>query len=147
MAVNPNTNFTAGAVLTADQQNRFPRGVMAYSRKVGTTGITTSIGDVGVSVTFTAVADRYYKYTYYCYATDSTSASTQNTVLTDNSNNVLASNNTYVPGGAQYNAVIFIEIRTETAGSVTRKMRAQTSAGAGSLFGPMFLLVEDIGPA
>ena len=31
MAINPNTDFTAGAVLTAAQQNRFPRGVVALT--------------------------------------------------------------------------------------------------------------------
>ena len=31
MAINPNTDFSAGAVLTAAQQNRFPRGVVAFS--------------------------------------------------------------------------------------------------------------------
>ena len=28
MAVNPNTQFSSGAVYTADEANRFPRGVM-----------------------------------------------------------------------------------------------------------------------
>ena len=27
MAINPNTDFTTGAILTAAQQNRFPRGI------------------------------------------------------------------------------------------------------------------------
>jgi hypothetical protein len=28
MAINPNTQFSSGAVFTADQANRFPRGIM-----------------------------------------------------------------------------------------------------------------------
>jgi hypothetical protein len=32
MAINPNTDFTTGQVLTSAEQNRFPRGVMAHPR-------------------------------------------------------------------------------------------------------------------
>jgi hypothetical protein len=65
MAINPNTDFSAGAVLTASQQNRFPRGVVAFTQS------TTSSASIGTTETvlltsssFTAVANRYYKITY-----------------------------------------------------------------------------------
>ncbi len=150
MAINPNTNFTAGAVLTAAQQNRFPRGVMAYATKNTNTTMST-VTDVGLSVTFTAVANRYYKYTFFSYATNSSAASTNNFFLTDGTNNTLATSNVYVVGGAAYTLVHFPTVRTETAGSVTRKIRCSTSNGTGTVYADatnvMFLLVEDIGPA
>jgi hypothetical protein len=66
MAVNPNTTFTAGQVLTADQQNRFPRGLMtdivtATTTANLTTGNTTQL----TAASFTAVAGRLYRITYY----------------------------------------------------------------------------------
>jgi hypothetical protein len=66
MAINPNTDFVSGAVLTASQQNRFPRGVMdqATSSTSYTLTLTETI-TTGMSVTFDAVAGRLYKLTYY----------------------------------------------------------------------------------
>jgi len=52
MAINPNTDFTSGAVLTAAQQNRFPRGVMALATSstsyVLTTTLTATTGMVAL---------------------------------------------------------------------------------------------------
>jgi hypothetical protein len=65
MAINPNTDFTAGAIFTADQANRFPRGIVALGE---TTTSTANVSVETLSVTsssFTAVANRYYKITYY----------------------------------------------------------------------------------
>ncbi len=41
MAINPNTNFSAGAVLTSAQQNRFPRGVMAFTKATASGAINS----------------------------------------------------------------------------------------------------------
>jgi hypothetical protein len=60
-----NTDFTAGQILTAAQQNNFPRGQMAY---VESTTAAFPIGAEQVQLTtpsFTAVAGRRYKITYY----------------------------------------------------------------------------------
>lgn len=146
MAINPNTDFSSGAVLTAAQQNRFPRGIMAYATRT-TAGLTTTVSDLGLSVTFTAVANRYYKYTFYSYASNATSAGTMETYITDSSNNVKGSLNLYVPGGGNYTFQNLVYISTETAGSVTRKVRAKVQTGSGTIFDPLFLIVEDIGPA
>ena len=151
MAINPNTDFSSGAVLTAAQQNRFPRGVMALSTKTSNFNLTTTTADVGVSVTFTAVANRYYKYTAYAYAFDASAASTLNFNITDSSNVVTAEALSRTQGPTQYQEGIIMKVTTETAGTVTRKLRAFLSAGTGILYGlaatPIFLLVEDIGPA
>lgn len=62
MAINPNTTFSSGAVLTADQMNRLPWGIVATASASSTdqTGITAVADVTGCSVTFTAVANRYY---------------------------------------------------------------------------------------
>jgi hypothetical protein len=65
MAISPNVDFVSGAILTATQQNQFPRGIMAQAKA------TTNVSFGGTEVvtitasTFTAVANRYYKITYF----------------------------------------------------------------------------------
>ena len=146
MAISPNTNFTVGQVLTSTQANQWPRGVMAYATR-STAGLTTTLSDMGLSVTFTAEANRYYKYTFYAYASNASSAGTCETYITDSANAIKGYLNLYVPGGGNYTFQNLVYVSTETAGSVTRKVRAKCQAGTGSLYDPMFLLVEDIGPA
>jgi hypothetical protein len=63
---NPNTTFSSGAVYTADQANRFPRGVMAVATSTTNYTLTTTMTQTtGMTVTFTAVANRNYKITYF----------------------------------------------------------------------------------
>lgn len=65
MAINPNTDFSSGAILTAAQQNRFPRGVMARN-EVTTSDLTITAEEIQITgSSFTAVANRYYRITYY----------------------------------------------------------------------------------
>jgi len=66
MAISPNTDFTAGQILTATQQNQFPRGVMAYTASTTTpTAVGTTEAVVLTGSSFTAVANRYYRVTYF----------------------------------------------------------------------------------
>jgi len=147
MAINPNTDFTVGAVLTAAQQNRLPRGIMAFATLGTNGGLTTVVGDIGVSLSFTAVANRYYKYTFVAYASNSTAAGTLETYVTDSSNNIKGQINLYVPGGGSYTYQLLTYISTESAGTVTRKIRAKCGAGTGTIYSPLDFWVEDIGPA
>lgn len=65
MAINPNTQFSSGAIYTADQANRFPRGIMALATSTTSdTSVTGEEVELG-AISFTAVASRYYKITYY----------------------------------------------------------------------------------
>jgi hypothetical protein len=67
MAITPNTNFTSGQILTAAQQNRFPRGIMAYQTLEfdSTTSAThTTYQDNGTGLTITTVAGRLYRIVY-----------------------------------------------------------------------------------
>ena len=128
------------------QQWNMPWGIIA--KATGTTvGLTTTLADIGTSVTFTAIATRQYKYTFYAYASNATAAGTLETYITDSSNNITGSLNLYVPGGGNYTFQNLTYISTETAGSVTRKVRAKCQSGTGTIFGEYQLFVEDIGPA
>jgi len=65
MAITANTDFVSGAILTAQQQNNFPRGIMAKGTRTANTGVL-STQTVSISaITFTAVANRNYRITYY----------------------------------------------------------------------------------
>lgn len=150
MAINPNTNFTAGAIFTADQANRFPRGIMGYASKTSNTSLNTTYADVGLSVTFTAVANRYYKYTAYFIAADG-DANSANIRVTDGSGNNKYQIATDMDGPAQFGFIILTYVSTESAGSTTRKVQGKTGTGGATLLADAtnvaYLLVEDIGPA
>ena len=125
---------------------------MAYNTKTTDFTVTTTLADVGVSVTFTAVANRYYKYTFAVYAAE---ANAQNiyTAITDSSNVVKGDFYYALIGTGRYSGYSFSYITTESAGSVTRKARASVGGGTGTLYtgtghaNYIYLLVEDIGPA
>jgi hypothetical protein len=151
MAINPNTNFSVSAVYTADQANRFPRGVMAYTQKTSSFTMTGTLADVGVSVTFTAEANRYYRYTAYAFASDASSPSSINLTIANSANTIISDGLVRTQGTGQYQGIKTIKVTTETAGTVVRKLRASSSSGSGTMYAsaesPIFLLVEDIGPA
>ena len=150
MAINPNTDFTSGDVLTAAQQNRFPRGIMAFASKTTDTTITTTEADAGLSVTFTAVANRYYKYTFTCPAVAGTAGFVY-FKLTDGSNSQKNGSYVYSSGTAAYQAPSMTFVTTESTGSITRKIRMKIETGSGTMYcnssEPAFLVVEDLGPA
>jgi hypothetical protein len=152
MAVSPNTDFTTGQVLTAAQQNNFPRGVMGYAKSTAdSTSISTTQADVpGMSVTFTAVANRLYRATFECFYSV-TSNSQNQFFITDASNNML--DQIYDNSTLTFNPIALIYIFTTTAGSKTYKVRAETSAGTMTIYGATganrsySFVVEDLGPA
>ena len=152
MAVSPNTDFTSGQILTAAQQNNFPRGVMGYAKSTAdSTTISTTSADVpGMTVTFTAVANRLYRATFECFY--SVSLASQNQFfITDGSNNQL--DQIYQDSNLQFCPISLIYIFTTTAGSKTYKVRAMTSAGTMTIYGATSgnrsysFTVEDLGPA
>ena len=155
MAVNPNTDFTAGAVLTAAQQNRFPRGVMGDASTTSSYNLTGTLADVpGLSFTFTAVAGRLYKFIFFCgnALTDTEGTNRLQTRM------ILGSTNIYsaYQGSMSYGNVIHLVTLwtpgTPAAGSITAKMQAYRDNGAsgGQLFAdantPMRFWCEDVGP-
>jgi len=151
MAINPNTDFSSGSVYTADQANRFPRGVMA--RNTATASDTTVTAEE-VQITgssFTAVANRYYKITYFePNPTSGTGYFAFRIRQTNLAGTVLNTAYQTVGAGIERQSHM-IWVGTFSAGTVNVVATAQQSAGTGSLVRSStvvaYLLVEDIGPA
>jgi hypothetical protein len=154
MAINPNTDFTAGQVLTAAQQNQFPRGIVAEGKRTGTDAAITTEKVVVTSSTFTAVANRYYKITFYEPEASSSSASYMQMAIrrTNISGTVLnAAAILNGNGTTTFNGGICIAYATFTAGSQvvvgTLACNAGTGKAGAAAANFAFILVEDIGPA
>jgi hypothetical protein len=153
MAVSPNTTFVSGAILTAAQQNNFPRGVMAYSVYTGgNQGLTTTLTDVnGATGTFTAVANRAYKVTFQVYGAKNVSAGAVSLELTNGAGTTTyGSTGIYSANtGVGINFSMTGLVTTLTAGTQTLKMRAQTDVTTAAFFMsaglPGVFIIEDIG--
>lgn len=148
MAINPNTDFSSGAVLTAAQQNRFPRGVMSYVQNTTTNSSVTTEATQITASTFTAVANRYYKITYF--EPDCVQGTGYFTFRIKNGGTTLQT--FYQLSGTSVDRhANGVYVGTFSAGSVTITATAQQSAGTGTLGRGTttiaFLLIEDIGPA
>jgi hypothetical protein len=149
---SPNTAFTAGQVLTADQQNRLPRGVMAFvQRTTSVTNLTTTYADItGMTVTFTAESSRLYKISYYMTGLKNTTSGYTDISLTDDSNNQIFSMAQYAVAANYFNGSGGVVI-TGISGSKTYKLRGAsevaTSTPTATATVPITLIVEDIGPA
>jgi hypothetical protein len=151
MAINPNTDFTSGAVFTADQANRFPRGIMAFA-SVTTSDTTITSEEVQVtSASFTAVANRYYKITYIepdLY--NSAGYMIGRLRLTNLAGTQLQRfDNTIGTGVDRYMIVNWVG--TLSAGATVIVATQTSSSGTGqavrSATSPAQLIVEDLGPA
>lgn len=156
MAINPNTDFSSGAVLTAAQQNRFPRGVMGgVVRTAGDIALTTTVADLtGMSITFTAVASRTYKCSWSLSAAKSTASGYVGAYLTNSSNTVLAASYAtgFIVAGAGYvNLSGFTYLTTLSAGSTTLKLRGNVESAGGTVIASgtnaASFIIEDCGPS
>jgi len=154
MAINPNTDFSVSGVYTANQANRFPRGVMAFT-KTTTSG---SINSEQVQITgssFTAVANRYYKITYYEPSLNSAFSETDTVIgrirLTNLAGAVQQTANSFIWQTPTPEDMTCVAVTTLTAGTVNLVATLQPSnfpiQATRSATQYAFLLVEDIGPA
>ena len=151
MAINPNTDFTAGAILTAAQQNRFPRGIVSYAQSVtNSAGFTTEITTLTASA-FTAVADRYYRVTYIepvvAYL-----GGTVNFIETRIKNGATVLQVGTQTINLQRTTMVCEYVGTFSAGSVTLTGHILASGGGDAICsraatGPAFIMVQDLGPA
>jgi hypothetical protein len=156
MAINPNTDFTTGQVLTAAQQNRFPRGIVALGTVTSAGAITTTESIQITAPAFTAVANRYYKITYIEPQVQ-LGASTPGYYsfrirLTNLAGAVQAlCEPEPVPTPSDGQIVIMQYVTTFAAGSTVLVATAATNTSAASAYGAATvrrqLIVEDIGPA
>lgn len=152
MAINPNTNFAVSDVLTAAQQNRFPRGVMAFTAVTTSDTTITTVEEVQITgSSFTAVANRYYKVTYFEPGISATNGSGNARIrLTNISGTVYQLQSVAVPS-AGGGFVHMSAVTTLTAGTTNFVATLQSDGGtiqaSRASFRYAFLLVEDIGPA
>jgi hypothetical protein len=153
MAINPNTDFSSGAVLTAAQQNRFPRGIMALTTDTTSANFTVEAVDI-TSAAFVAVANRYYQITYYV-PNCSVNIANGYTVFRIRKGATTAGTQLTAGIGSSASAGLpigtFVScVTTLTAGSqqvCATITSSSTSSTTYSATQPAYLLVEDIGPA
>ena len=149
MAIAPNVTFVSGAILTAAQQNAFGFGIVGLATVNANYAPTSTASDFA-SVTFTAIANRYYKYSLIVPGADSDASRTLTIQLVDSANTAVNSGSQTLRGAGLLDLLSFTTIRTETAGSLTRKIRMTMSGGNASMCSATaigYFLVEDIGPA
>ena len=156
MAISPNDNFTAGQVLTATECNQFPRGIVAFASSTTTDATITAEEIQLTSNSFTAVANRYYRITYYepqvsspatagAYATGAIRLTNLAGTKYQQS---IAQNG---PANAINYTMTTVWVGTLTAGSTVIVATLTGSTGTftatRSATAPAQLTVEDIGPA
>jgi len=142
----------AGAILTAAEYNKLPRGVVFYNKiTANQTSISTIVDLTNFSATWTATTTRLYRTSLYVpEVKQETSSGTGVFRITDSSNNnIVFSDQTIAANG--FYTILAQTIETGLSGSITRKGRASTDAGTLSLLmsatSPGFILVEDLGAA
>jgi len=155
MAIAPNTTFTSGQVMTAANANAYGFAAMALATSTtgSQAGVTTAVDITGMSVTFTAIANRNYKVSYHVYAvpTVTNACFTVNLQQGATVKQISIANGGVGTVGSTLNGLF---VGTFSAGSVTLKLTGALTAGSTGSFTfapaatlPYTLLVEDIGPA
>jgi hypothetical protein len=153
MAIAPNTTFVSGAVYTAAQANAFPFGIVALQTDTATANFSSEAVNI-TSASFTAIANRYYRITYF---------QPQLQVSVANGYSVLRIRKGTTTAGSLINTAfsgsptaglpqggIVIAVTTLTAGAqqlcgtITSTNSTSTNTSATTVG---FLLVEDLGPA
>ena len=160
MAIAPNTTFVIGQVLTAAQANAFPFGNVALASSATSYTMTTAaVQTTGMTVSWTAIANRNYKITYYEPQVTTPSTLSGYTTLRLYENSV-ATGPQLQQGFVQNSAAVAL------SGSLTLTYVGTFSAGTRTVIGAglassvtgvpiagrsavskAFLLVEDLGPA
>jgi len=152
MAVSPNTNFSAGQILTNTQANNWPRGVMGYYVSTANSAIGAATADItGTSITFTAEANRLYRALFTCDYSVTNAGALAGFYMTDGSNNIIQNIANTTSTNSGFAQITLQFLFTASAGSVTRKMRTDVSAGTGTIRGTSgqvyMFSIEDMGPA
>jgi spore coat protein U-like protein len=147
-----NTTFTSGAILTAAQMNNLPWGQVGYVTKATTqTAITTEADIAGLSITWTAVAGRVYKFTTHINLTCAAGGD-YTLYLNDGTNNVLEAIGKCAASDRQSKSFVAY-VTGITAGSKTYKLRF-TASNDTTIFGTSTrasiasqFIIEDMGAA
>ena len=150
MAISPNTDFVSGQILTATQQNQFPRGVVALTQKTTSNAVTGEAVQITGS-SFTAVANRYYKITYFEPNLVGGSGYWTFRIRQTNIAGTTLNTSYNTTGAGIDRQAMMIWVGTFSAGAVNVVATAEESGAGANLnrFSSIvaYLLVEDIGPA
>jgi hypothetical protein len=159
MAIAPNTTFVAGAILTAAQMNALPFGVVAYTASTTTpTAVGTAEAVVLTGSSFTAIANRYYRVTYFepqSYTSAGSPALYVTNIRLTNLAGAVQREMIKSQAGlnTQDNYLTMSAVLTFSAGTTNLVVTGRsptvgsTVTLARSATAQAFLLVEDIGPA
>jgi hypothetical protein len=140
-----------GDVATAAFLNALPRGVMGNALGAGSsqTGITGLVDITGLSITYTAIASRLYKTTVVIPVNQVTSAAMNIFIPVTDAAGTAVRAATISLGASEYAVVSFTFVETGLSGTITRKVRASTSAGTLTVYGDAAqrgqFIIEDIG--
>ena len=156
-----NTTFTSGAVLTAQQMNNLPWGIVdatsggtsgrGYARRTTNQTLTTTETEMtGLTVTWTAVTGRLDRVSFNCRVLNT--ADTQNIFMRITTGaNALALGTATRQGSSGENQINGAIILSGLTGTQTYKIRGFTQTGSATLVGdstvPATFIVEDMGPA
>ena len=157
MAISPNDNFTAGQVLTATECNQFPRGVMQFASSSTNYTLTTSDAvATGMTATWSAVANRYYKITYYepLVNTPSAISGYTNLSIKDGATTLqygTVRTSSATPVASNSSVILIATWSTSATRTLTGQASVNVTTGAPTLQRaatyPAFILVEDLGPS
>ena len=152
MATTPNTTFVSGAIYTAAQANAFPFGAMtALVTNTTTNAAVTTEATQITSASFTPIANRYYKITYFEPQINGTTASgaqlkVKNGATILNTGFCYNATTGFGANGASVIAVVTLAA-TPTVITATLSVNGGTSTATRSATQFAFLLIEDIGQA
>jgi hypothetical protein len=151
--------FIAGDTLGAADMNLLPAGISAggYAQiTADQTSITTVTDVTSLTVTWTAVSSRRYRISFFVGVTHTaiTTTGLAQILITDGSGTQKAKTMLDdVETTGEFRHLVGSVCETGLSGSTTRKIRASTDTGRGTMTvtasptNPSYILVEDVGPA
>jgi hypothetical protein len=142
---------TASSVLTATNLDKHAGGWIGYVQVTANqTGITTIVDITSLTLTVTALANRYHRTTLYLPGVQSTVTTDAVTASLTDGSNVQVQQASVVTGAVGTTAIV-TAVETGFSGSSTRKGRIARASGSGSVTmgclstAPAWLLIEDLG--
>ena len=153
MAIAPNTTFVANTVLTAAQQNAFNFGTCQFNSTSTTSSTITTISTQITLSSFTFIASRNYKITYFEPVMFCTSGSGEATLTLKNTTAATTLATCIATVNVTNSSFGMLQYVTQFSAGASVVSASLTYSGAGSLTASRsatrtaFLLVEDIGPA
>ena len=156
MAITPNIDFVAGNILTAAQQNNFPRGVMSFAQATANVGPFFAETVLATLPSFTAVANRYYRVTGFLPRQETSGAGNQANFTvrvrkgTTTAGTLIQASYEQTIGNADDMFMAIQWVGTLTAGAQQMVLTFQSSANTivyASATEPIQFVIEDIGTA